>query len=426
MLAAGKAVDPFWRVYQQHLSRGNATKLLERMQIGILDPADVVAAKPGDDDDPYASDPERHPGLVFHNVKPCNAELPPDLILDNWITPNAFWFIRHHHPVPVLDATSTRIDIKGLGVKHLTLDLNDLIHRFTSAEVVCTIQCGGNRRGEFDKLEETSGISWGPGAMSTARFKGALLRDVLIFGGLLTPQTAERDGVKHIVFEGADGMEASIPVHKALSPYVDVLLAYEMNGEPLPTEHGAPVRAVVPGTVGVRNVKWIKGIRASAGEAEGPWQRGIAYKGFSPAVKSLEDFDEEAIAQILSIQEQPVTSVILEPSEGSTSELDEVTVRGFAWSGGGRGIARVDVSADGGKTWRTAELKEGSEQEPHKAWAWTFWEADMPLPEVGEFELCCKASDASYNTQPERPESIWNLRGLNNNSWSRVRIRRVE
>lgn len=428
MLAAGKAIDPFWRIYQQHEGRQNATELLSKMQIGRLDPSDLPP--PVSSEDPYASDPDRHPGLLFHNTKPCNAELPPELALDSWITPNALWFIRHHHPVPMIDDKQYRLFVEGLGTKAISLDMEDLRTRFVPYEVTCTIQCGGNRRGEMNTVEKTSGIPWGSGAMSTATWKGALLRDVLTFSGLMTPYSAERDGVRHVIFEAVDGMQASIPIDKALSPYGDVVLAYEMNGEPLPPEHGFPVRLVVPGHVGVRNVKWVARLRTSCEEAAGPWQRGIAYKGFSPSVKSLAGFDEAAIEKIQSIQEQPVTSMIISPKEGALEEFDEVTVRGIAWSGGGRGIIRVDVSADGGKNWTTAELQEGADQHPTRAWAWTFWEAEVPMPEGSKagdkIELCCKATDSAYNTQPEDPAHIWNLRGLNNNSWSKVHVLRKE
>merc|ERR1719277_1785960 len=432
LLAAGKAIDPFWRVYQMHLSRGNALKMLEPMKIGKVNPQDVAKQAPADDGDPYAQDPaaDRHPALVYHSNKPCNAELPSDLILDSYITPNSLWFIRHHHPVPHVDVSKYFLKVEGLGTKALAISLEDVRSRFTPHEVTTTIQCGGNRREEFNQIEQTSGISWGSGAMSTATFKGALLRDILTYSGLMTPESAERDGVKHVVFEGLDEMQASIPIEKALSVYGDVLVAYEMNGEPLPTEHGFPLRIVVPGTVGVRNVKWVKSIRTSAEEAVGTWQRGISYKGLAPNVKSVKDLTQDDLDRIQSVQEQPVTSMILEPKEGATCELDDITVRGLAWSGGGRGIVRVDVSADGGKTWHTAELKEGSQQHPTKAWAWTFWECEVPKPEGLEdgaaVEVVAKATDCAYNTQPEAIEHIWNFRGINNNSWPRVYVKHAE
>lgn len=420
MLAAGKAIDPFWRIYQQHESRGTGIKALADMRIGDLaDPP-----KAGNLDDPYDSDPhDRHPGLIFHNTKPCNAELPPELMLDSWVTPNPVWFIRHHHPVPVLDIDKFRLHVEGPGTKPVSLTMEDLKTRFLKREVTTTIQCGGNRRGEFNQIEKTSGIAWGFGAISTATFGGVYLREVLMHCAGLTLEGVAANDVKHVISYGLDDMEASIPIEKALSPFGDVLLAYEMNGEELPAEHGHPVRLVVPGVVGVRNVKWVGRICASSEEAEGTWQRGAAYKSFPPNVKS---FDEVDISVIPSIQEMPVTSNICSPKPGTILELDDVEVKGFAWSGGGHGIIRVDVSLDDGLTWRTAELKEGGDQHLKKAWAWTFWEATLEIPEElrgKELSICCRATDSSCNVQPETAGPIWNLRGLNNNSWHRVKVK---
>jgi len=423
MLAAGKAIDPFWRIYQQHTGRGNALELLESMRIGDLsDPPDTTRTA----SDPYDSDPERHPGLIFHNNKPCNAELPSELMMDSWLTPNPVWFIRHHHPVPEVKPEDYRLCIEGVGTKAVTLCLEDLKKRFLKREVVATLQCGGNRRSELDQIEKTSGIPWGFGAMSTAQWGGVYLREVLQHCAGLSHENVEAFDVKHVIFKGMDGMEASIPIEKALSPYGDVLLAYEMNGEALPNEHGAPVRVIVPGVVGVRNVKWLGRVVASTEEAEGPWQRGLAYKGFSPMVKELQGIDVEKIP---SMHELPVQSAIVSPKPGSVTELDDLEVKGFAWSGGGRGIVRVDVSIDEGKTWITAELADGKDQCYNRAWAWTFWEASVPVPaelQGKEFTVLCRAVDSAYSTQPERPEPLWNLRGLNCNCWHRVPVRHQE
>lgn len=420
MLAAGKSIDPFWRIYQQHEGRGTALTTLASMRIGDL--ADAETAIVGAD--PYDCDPERHPGLIFHNNKPCNAELPKSLMLDSWLTPNEVWFIRHHHPVPVIDPEKYRLVVDGNNGRTVTLTLEDLKTRFLKREVIATLQCGGNRRSDLDKVEKTSGIPWGVGAISTAKFGGVYLREVLLHCVGLTLDAVESVcGPRHLIAHGMDDMQASIPIEKALSPYCDVLLAYEMNGETLPAEHGFPIRLIAPGVVGVRNVKWVGKINVSNVEAEGPWQRGIAYKGFSPSIKAIDN--SMNVEDVMSMQEMPVQSSIVFPSEGEVITLDDVEVRGFAWSGGGRGIVRVDVSVDGGSTWHTAELTDGCGQRPSRAWAWTFWEATVPVPE--EFKgkkitLICKATDSSYNVQPERPEPIWNLRGLNCNCWHRVTV----
>jgi sulfite oxidase len=317
-----------------------------------------------------------------------------------------------------------------------TLSLEDLQANFRPSSVTCTIQCGGNRRSGLDKLEKTSGIGWGTGAVSNAEFTGVLLADVLKAAGLGDPEVCRQNNVKHIQFQAADGLQSSIPIESALDPFGNVLLAYAMNGETLPAEHGFPCRVVVPGHVGIRNVKWVTKIVASSEEAEGPWQRGIAYKGFAPGVKSFEGVDVEAVQ---SMQKTPVQSVIVSPSEGQELKdlvkpgaenggaVATIPVTGWAYSGGGNGIVRVDISCDHGATWHTATLTEGKDQPPHRAYAWTFWTCDLPVScppdEEVEVELCCKATDASYNVQPERPESIWNARGLNNTSWHRVKVK---
>lgn len=191
----------------------------------------------------------------------------------------------------------------------------------------------------------------------------------------------------------------------------------------IPPEHGYPVRAIVPGHVGVRNVKWLSSVVTSAEEAEGVWQRGISYKGFAPGLKSFEGVDVERVP---SVQEQPVMSAITAPAANETVSGTTVECRGFAWSGGGRGIVRVDVSADGGASWTTARLREGAEQPIDRAWAWTFWQADVPLPagvKPGEaVTITAKATDAAYNSQPERAEPIWNVRGINYNAWPKVKV----
>lgn len=132
------------------------------------------------------------------------------------------------------------------------------------------------------------------------------------------------------------------------------------------------------------------------------------------------------IEKVPSVQEQPIMSAITVPQEGEVLEADEVEVKGYAWSGGGRGIIRVDVSCDGGASWTTAELLEGSHQRLDRAWAWTFFRATLPLPQgtqpKQEITITCKATDASYNTQPERAEPVWNVRGILYNAWPRVRV----
>lgn len=435
MLAAGGSIEGFWKLYTQHTNSKMAMNLLSEMRIGDMHPEDIAAAaKTRDDKDPYKDDPDVNPVQVTHVVNPRNAEAPGLLLTESWITPPGLFFVRNHHPVPHYDAEAVKnyeFEVAGVTGPHssiaCTFSLQDLKKNYKKATVVSSIQCGGNRRAEMNPYGKTFGCPWEAQAISTAEWGGARMSDVLADLGV-TRETCERDGVKHLIMVGSEDMQASIPISKALDPYGDSLLAYEMNGKDIPESHGAPLRGVVPGIAGVRNVKWIKKLILSKEEATGPWQRGIAYKMFGPSTKTVEGLEVEAFP---SLQEQPVQSAIMAPKAGQTFDYgDIITLKGYAYSGGGRGIIRVDVSVDGGSTWKTATLTDGKDQPLDRAWAWTIWEADMQLPERDEnapagskqaIELICKATDASHNVQPDTVQGIWNLRGINNNAWYRVR-----
>ena len=460
MLAAGGSVEPFWKVYKQHDAPAVRTKLAS-MRIGALAKADassLSAALAKDTSDPYCNEPTRHPALRVTKEQPFNAETPVELIADNWITPNELWYCRHHHPVPVVDPATFELVVTvdeplrpalafergAKAASELRLSLDDIKTRFPKRLVTTTLQCAGNRRGELSEHGKTSGLQWTAGTLSTATFGGVYLRDLLAEGLTISEQTARRIGVEHVQFRGIDApYDASVPVHKALSAEGDVLLAYEMNGEELPREHGYPLRIIIPGVVGARNVKWVDRIVISNEVAHSAWQRNVQYRGYSPNVKNFKGVEPTIAA---AVYELPVQSAICEPASGTkVYEEDgeaEVEVKGYAYSGGGRGITRVDVSADGGKTWTTATLGKGSHQAMHKAWAWTLWTASVPLPKTtvetsektggetaaneNKVKIVCKAVDASYNSQPEQTAPIWNLRGILNNAWHGVEVEVVK
>jgi len=397
------------------------------MKVGRLHPDDCITADSKvDDSDPYKDDPELSPILQVISQKPINAEAPSNLLTDAWITPESLWFVRNHHPVPKVDTDTYRLTVTGLGTdgkkKEISFTLDDLKTKFKKHEVITSIQCGGNRRKEMNGFQVTAGSPWTVSAMSTAKWGGVKLRDLLKETTTIIndDNSIEKLGIEHVQFKACEDLEASIPIRKAIDPYGDVILAYEMNDAPLPTKHGYPLRAIVPGHVGIRNVKWVNNINISNEEAHGTWQRGMAYKGFGPSVKTLDGIDVEKIP---SLQEQPIQSAITVPPPNSILKSGYNLLKGYAYSGGGRGIVRVDVSIDGGKNWKTATLKEGSEQPIDRAWAWTLWECEFDIPEhVSKTQLICKATDASYNVQPDTVEGIWNLRGINNNAWHRVNI----
>ncbi|PNW83825.1 hypothetical protein CHLRE_04g217929v5 [Chlamydomonas reinhardtii] len=430
MLAAGGSVEPFWGLYQQH-KKPEVFAILEPYRIGTLEGgAAAAAAASAALKDPYAGDPARHPVLIPRTQKPFNGETPGSLLAASPVTPTDVFFVRNHLPVPAVDTEHYRLQVTGEGARSLELSLSELQSRFRKHHVTATIQCSGNRRNEMSQVKPVKGLEWDQGAIGTAVWGGVRLRDVLKAAGLSEDDPA----VRHIHFEGLDKdpatgdvYGASIPLSRALSPECDVLLAYEMNGAPLNVDHGAPLRVVVPGVTGARSVKWLGRIVASPSESSSHWQQ-RDYKAFCPSV----DWDSVDWGSAPAIQEPPVTSAICEPAPGTVlSAADgEVTLRGYAWSGGGRGIVRVDVSSDGGKTWSAARLLPPPPGAPAQgsytgAWAWTLWEATLPLPAAGSdssVTLVVKAVDSSYNNQPDSVAGIWNLRGVVNNAWHRVTL----
>tara|TARA_A100001015_G_scaffold250452_1_gene288895 strand:- start:18 stop:1184 length:1167 start_codon:yes stop_codon:yes gene_type:complete len=364
--------------------------------------------------DPYLNDPIRSGDLIYHSVTPCNAELSQDSIMENWITQNEDWYIRNHHPVPNINIDNYCLQIEGEGLKPHCFKLEEFKSKFKVHSVITTIQCGGNRRAEYNTVDKTSGNKWGYGAMSNAEWTGFYLRDIFEY---IMDDLKDSNKENNIEFESYDTLKASIPSEKVFNPSGDVLIAYKMNGEDIPRDHGYPMRAIVPGYVGIRNVKWLKKIRLQKEESEGTWQRGISYKRLAPNVKTANGID---LSKIPAMYDMPIQSFIVENNEDK--------VRGIAWSGDGRGILRVEISFDKGISWTECELKEGSDQKIGKSWAWTFWEYNKDKNNNKEKsidnldninEIWCRATDTSYNIQPRDIRDIWNMRGLCNNSWNK-------
>lgn len=322
------------------------------------------------------------------------------------------------------------------------------IKSLPKVEVTTTLQCSGNRRSGFNDFRKTSGTSWDQGALSTAKWGGARLVDVLMLasqqlaenekdnalvpagkdveGNLLQTlqklqmQLSDHPNLQHLRFESLDGMLASIDITKAFSPFGDVIIAYEMNGDQLPRDHGYPLRVIVPGYAAVRNAKWLSKLELAEEQAEGMWQRGLNYKVLPPSVTDANEVDLEKMPGLGEVAVFSGITEVTRVPDGSGKKQkmlpgDTVWVKasGWAWAGGGRNIVRVDVTGNGGKTWSDAKITHGSDQPYGRAWAWVFWECPAvpaTLCDDGEtVELSCKGVDMAFNTQPESSEGIWIL-----------------
>lgn len=421
LLAAGASIEPYWDIYQQHKNQ-EIVELLEELRIGNLDERDIVEEEYHDDEDLYRNDPKRHPALLVNSQKPFNAETPAELIMDNFFTPNDLFFVRNHMPVPDVDVKKHRLMIEGISIKQpIVLSVEDLKHKFTQVSINATLQCAGNRRVDMAKLKKVQGLNWKGTAIGNAKWTGVRLREVLIRAGV-DPNDKR---IKHVIFRGCDmddegnAYEASITFEKAMRD--EVIIAYSMNDQDIPRDHGYPLRLIAPGIVGARQVKYLTSICLSEEESTSHWQK-KDYRALPPHIGLLDHQDFELVP---SIQEYPVQSAFcypMGPTKISRSE-GEFEVRGYAWSGGGRGIIRVEVSPDGGETWQSAQLQQDPNQDMDHMWSWTFFKTTVKIPkEVNKLDLVCKATDRAYNTQPDTMRGIWNVRGLINNAWHHVHV----
>lgn len=416
--AAGGSIDPYWNIFAVHKQK-YVYDILEQYLIGEIDPVDLVDGQvPADGiDDPFLHDPERDARLRTLTARPCNAETPGDG-LSEFLTPNGLFYVRNHMWVPDVEEKEHRLTIELPDGDEVSYSMQDLREKFRRYKITATLQCAGNRRKDMtDHAKQTNGLQWTAGAISSAEWEGVLLRDVLAHAGLNIYNPPE--DAKHAQFSGLEAYGASIPMSKVLDPTGDVLLAFTMNGKPLPRDHGFPLRTIVPGHVAARSVKWLSKIVISDEESTTQWQR-RDYKSFGPNVGANPDWNKAK-----SIQEMPITSAITairhHAAEPCVKCHSPFSVEGYAYSGGGREIVRVDISTDNGKTWDQADLMD-DDVKGSKAWCWKRWRYHG-MRDCGEeklVHLIVKAVDETYNTQPESYKDIYNVRGNLATAWHRV------
>ncbi|XP_034830986.1 sulfite oxidase [Maniola hyperantus] len=414
--AAGLSIEPFWNVYGMHKT-DEVYRLLESYRIGNLHDDDVVDHS---NDELWAKEPYRDKRLLVKTAKPFNAEIPPKLQVQHFDTPNELFYVRQHMPVPDLDAKTHKLKVVLVGKTTTVREFSlDELHKFRPATLNAALMCAGNRRSEMNKVRPVKGLSWTTGAISNAQWSGVYLRDVLIHCGLDVNDVAG----KHVIFTGSDidatgvNFSTSIPLHMAVDSNSQIVLATSMNGAPLPPDHGYPLRVVVPGAPAVRSVKWLQSITISTEESPSHWHQ-RDYRSFN-ASTTWETADFPSAPPVYSL---PVTSAICDPVEGDTvtPRKGQVEVKGYAYSGGGAKILRVDVSADRGRTWREARLQ-SDDAASRTHYAWTLWSIALPV-DAKQMEIWVKATDSNFNTQPENFDDIWNIRGILSNAYHKIKI----
>jgi sulfite oxidase len=350
--------------------------------------------------------------LIVHEREPFNAETSLAALAEGPVTTTDAFYVRGHGAVPEVDPATWRLEVRGLVERELDLSLVTLHEAFREREVTATLQCAGNRRAGLIAIRDIPGEApWGPGATGTATWSGVALADVLALAGPL-------DEAAHVGFEGADvSPEASpaqrfggsVPLDKARRR--EVLLAWAMNGEPLPPVHGAPLRVVVPGYIGARSVKWLQSIEVRATPWEGYFQH-VVYR-------LLPEDGTPGPGAGMPLGLVALNADVLSPADGATVAAGPVEVRGYAFAGGERHVARVDVSIDDAASWSQAELLDDL-----GPWAWRHWRTIVDLA-PGEHEILVRAWDSSAATQPEDEAALWNPKGYVNNARPRIRVRAV-
>lgn len=325
--------------------------------------------------------------------KPLNAETPLES-MRSWITANRVFFDRNQGAIPpeAIALDQWRLTVEGAVRRPLGLDFATL-RRMPKAEAANTLECSGNGRSLL--AQKAPGNPWTIGGVGNAVWGGVWLRDVLNRAELT-------EKARHVAFEGFDEplgsarikFVRSIPLEKALA---STILAYEMNGEPLPLKHGFPLRALALGWTGANCVKWLKTITV----LEAPFEGFFMDKVYRVFQKGQDPRSGEVVTRLR------LKSIITQPAPGETLAPGVLTVLGAAYAGED-GIDAVDVSTDGGRTWQPAEFIG-----PQAPFAWRQWQYLWSVADPGDYTLMARATDDQGRRQPDQAD--WNALGYGNN-----------
>jgi len=325
-------------------------------------------------------------GRIVRSEEPLNLEMPFETV-ESFVTPTKLFYVRTHFPIPKIDRDAWWLHVEGEVEKPFAINYEELL-KLESVTVPVTLECAGNNRHFLEP--KVKGVQWELGAVGTAEWTGVPL-SVLLNGAVV------RSNAREVILEGADhGMlddpksppgeltfSRSVPLEKAQH---DVLLAYRMNGNDLPPEHGFPVRAIVPGWYAMASIKWLQRIIVTDQPFTGYYQT-LDYAYW----KRRGD-----IGELTALSEMHIKAEIAKPAQGETvPNNSNVRVHGAAWTGDGE-ITKVELSTDGGSTWKEATLL--GESKPN---AWRFWEFNWKTPTTpGKQTLIARATDSLGRTQP--------------------------
>jgi len=359
---------------------------------------------------PYISEPEKAP-LILLTDRPVQLETPRSYFRTPF-TPNDAFYVRWHLPeIPNrVDLAEWKLKIEGNVNKPMALSLSELMEKFKPVSLAAVNQCSGNSRSRFQP--RVPGGQWGNGAMGNAMWTGVRLRELLDTAGV-------KAGSVEVQFQGLEtgpgpkglGSNVFLKSLKLTDSVLDeAVVAYLMNGEPLPMLNGFPVRLVVPGYFATYWMKCLTWIRVLSAPDDNFWMKTGYRVPDKPRGNTTPEEVKAGGIKTVPITRMPVRSFLVSPDGHSKVPAGmNVTLRGIAFSGYGR-IVKVETSEDGSKTWREAELGEDL-----GAYSFRTWEAKWTTKTPGNYTVEVRATDEKGNVQPD--EGVWNPGGY---LWNRI------
>lgn len=387
----------------------------------------------------------RDPRLIrLTGVHPFNVEAPLSALFDEgFLTSPELFYVRNHGYVPHVteeEIPNWEFSVEGLVEKPISMTLRQLMTDYEQVTCPVTLVCAGNRRKEQNIVRKSKGFSWGAAGLSTALFTGVIMSDII-------KRAKPTRGAKYVYMEGADKLPngyygTSVKLNWVMDPNKGMMLSYKMNGEMLRPDHGKPLRVVIPGQIGGRSVKWLKKLIVTDSPSEN-WYH-IYDNRVLPTMVSPEESAKDPkwwMDDRYAIYDLSPNSAICYPAHDEKLSLSDDTqryrTRGYAYSGGGRRITRVELSLDKGMSWRLADIEYPEDRYRdvevelfggrldmswrESCFCWCQWSLELSVSELkGAKDMLLRAMDESMNMQPR--DMYWSVLGMMNNPWFRVTI----
>ena len=417
LLAAGGSIEPFWAQYSFHLDSELVQQQLKKYRIGNLHKNDIMKQE----DIPDFSFMKKHISRSEklqnkHHSFPYCAEPNDEDLIEYFYTPSDLFFVRNHNSIPEkvnLEDYKLEIEYNGTIKTLLWKDLQALPKVKKSTIIACA---GLKRKYMILDGKETKGIGWKGSAIGNAIWEGVYIKDILKFLGIKVNEESHIHAIGMDKDFQGEHYSASVPYQEAIN---QAIIATKYNGSDIPFDHGYPARFVIPGFIGVRNVKWVNKIKISPEESESAVQKKdykIIPNGYDPLTLDVKN--------LKPVMTWEVNSAIMYPKENSVIKDDDLTIKGWAFGTNGNEIFSVELSFDEGKTWELVKKMKFDYNDDGKVFGWTKWDHTIDLRKIysKKLNIWVRTKDLQGNEQPVDCSKIFNFRGIMNNSIHKVEL----